>query len=124
MKYAIPSPAKEIMNQMAPILLGICSAEQIILGGGTALAARWNHRRSTDIDLFMNYKDFESIRDSLESDLAKASGVLDWRSSKMVVPWKFCRRGLQYFFDIAIVISRKIKKSGLYRTVGFPFGIH
>lgn len=67
---------------MAPILLRWCKTEQVVIGGGAALAARWCHRKSTDIDLFMKIEDFLSIKDGLESDLAQAKGVLDWRSGQ------------------------------------------
>lgn len=32
-----------------------------VLGGGTALAARWNHRHSADVDLFMENDRFQSV---------------------------------------------------------------
>lgn len=48
---SIPSPADVILERVGPALLGIWSNDDIRIGGGSALAARWHHRRSTDIDL-------------------------------------------------------------------------
>lgn len=36
----------------------------LVLGGGTVLAARWNHRYSTDIDLFMNQALYRDVINS------------------------------------------------------------
>ena len=36
---------------------------ELRLGGGTALAMRWRHRHSTDIDLWMDARDFERLTD-------------------------------------------------------------
>ena len=61
--YDIPEPARSILVHVAPILLRVCNPEEVAVGGGTALAARWKHRRSTDIDLFMTQETFGRPRD-------------------------------------------------------------
>lgn len=66
------------MERMAPVILELCPGEKIVLGGGTALAARWQHRRSTDIDLFMEAADFQELYGKLETSLNKATGLLTW----------------------------------------------
>ncbi|MXX88754.1 MAG: hypothetical protein F4213_09460 [Boseongicola sp. SB0677_bin_26] len=48
---AIPPSADAILERLGPALLGIWSNDDIRIGGGSALAARWHHRRSTDIRL-------------------------------------------------------------------------
>lgn len=49
------------MERMGPVILQLCPGEQIVLGGGTALSARWQHRRGTDIGLFMEAADFQEL---------------------------------------------------------------
>ncbi len=48
---AIPPPADAILERVGPLLPGIWDGDDVRIGGGTALAARWRHRRSTDIEL-------------------------------------------------------------------------
>ncbi|MCY4185268.1 MAG: hypothetical protein OXC82_12345 [Rhodobacteraceae bacterium] len=57
----MPPPANGIMERMGPVILQLCPGEQIVLGGGTALSARWQHRRGTDIGLFMEAADFQEL---------------------------------------------------------------
>lgn len=80
MSYSVPPWAKEILTQMASILLSKYSSDQIVVGGGTALAARQHRRRSMDIDMFMVIENFRFVRDSLESALATTSGIKAWLS--------------------------------------------
>lgn len=49
--FAIPPPADAILERLGPPLLKLWNRDDVRIGGGTALAARWRHRRSTDIDL-------------------------------------------------------------------------
>ena len=61
-----------------PVLTDFFGEGAYSLGGGTALAAVWQHRHSTDIDLFMDASAFRAVvmddnrRASLESDLKRA----------------------------------------------------
>ncbi|MDE0524399.1 MAG: hypothetical protein OXH79_20840 [Boseongicola sp.] len=48
---AIPPPADAVLERVGPPLLKIWNSDDVRIGGGTALAARWRHRRSTDIVL-------------------------------------------------------------------------
>ena len=48
---AIPPPADAILERVGPLLPGIWDGDDVRIGGGTALAAHWRHRRSTDIEL-------------------------------------------------------------------------
>ena len=55
---------------------------RLLIGGGTVLAARWEHRRSTDIDLFL--PDRENVNDLRRGgalDLAAATGGVEVFSS-------------------------------------------
>ena len=50
------------------------------LGGGTALAARWAHRHSTDVDLFTDpepYARLHSHRQAFERALERRAGPVD-----------------------------------------------
>ena len=66
-EFDLPEPAGSILAQVGPSLLELWPAEDIVLGGGTALAARWNHRTSTDIDLFVPLDRFLSGANRLPS---------------------------------------------------------
>lgn len=45
------------------------------LGGGTALAMRWRHRHSTDVDYAMNADLARSFIDRARSDLRREFGT-------------------------------------------------
>ncbi|MCY4541438.1 MAG: nucleotidyl transferase AbiEii/AbiGii toxin family protein [Rhodobacteraceae bacterium] len=48
-RYETPQPARQILDRAAPVLLAGLTRKEILIGGGTALAARWGHRSSSDI---------------------------------------------------------------------------
>lgn len=48
----LPEGARRIFDQVLPVVLEFVPAKHLLLGGGTALASRWQHRESLDIDLF------------------------------------------------------------------------
>ena len=51
----LPDPAARLLRQVHPVLeelLGPATAGKWAIGGGTVLAARWQHRQSHDIDVF------------------------------------------------------------------------
>ena len=66
-EFHLPEPAGSILGRVGPLLLELWPAEDIVLGGGTALAARWNHRISTDIDLFVSLDRFLPVSKPLQS---------------------------------------------------------
>ena len=46
-------------------LSAVMHTDELVLGGGTALAARWQHRVSTDIDLFTSDRVWQRVRPEL-----------------------------------------------------------
>lgn len=61
-----------------PFAAALGSELHLRLGGGTALALRWNHRRSTDLDFFFAYEHYPRVRDgaaALEAALRRVPGV-------------------------------------------------
>jgi len=67
----LPKPADSLWPTIDPLLhwiADICDTtfeDCFMFGGGTILAARWNHRKSTDIDLLG--KPGSGIRDKLDN---------------------------------------------------------
>ena len=56
--------------------------ETYALGGGTALAGRWRHRHSTDIDLFTDLSVYRRIMAESRTDLNEALGKLAGESAE------------------------------------------
>lgn len=75
-EFEIPAPADAILLQIAPPLLQVLDREDIAIGGGTALAARWRHRRSTDVDLTVPRSVFEREAERIAVLLGEAA-VMD-----------------------------------------------
>lgn len=51
---SLPSGPRELLEAVrAPLALAFGGENNLRLGGGTALAARWHHRHSTDVDIFV-----------------------------------------------------------------------
>lgn len=55
-RLTLPSPAADLWSRIGPELQRILQylpnpPSRYMIGGGTVLAARWNHRTSTDVDL-------------------------------------------------------------------------
>ena len=50
--FVLPAGPGRILQAVGKPLADYFGAENLTLGGGTALAARWHHRESTDVDLF------------------------------------------------------------------------
>ena len=71
--HSIPQPALAILDRVGPALLALMSTEDIAIGGGSALAARWGHRKSTDIDITIPAHVFRDAQDRLLTRLAAAS---------------------------------------------------
>ena len=50
----LPSGPRELLEAVrVPLARAFGGENHLRLGGGTALAARWNHRHSTDVDIFV-----------------------------------------------------------------------
>ena len=58
---SIPKGPDLILLRVVEILDPFFGRHAYVLGGETALAARWKHRHSTDIDLFIENEEFETI---------------------------------------------------------------
>ena len=75
---ALPEGPDGVFRLAEPILTRFFGAGRYRLGGGTALAAVWGHRHSTDVDLFMEAQDFRKVviddemRESLAREMERA----------------------------------------------------
>ncbi|MCY4128853.1 MAG: nucleotidyl transferase AbiEii/AbiGii toxin family protein [Gammaproteobacteria bacterium] len=80
----VPEWVVRRLSAVLPVLVRYFPEESLAMGGGTILQARWNHRISTDIDLFTATDVFNSvIRTSaaeMERDLYRISAVNTHRS--------------------------------------------
>ncbi|MDE0456058.1 MAG: nucleotidyl transferase AbiEii/AbiGii toxin family protein [Chromatiales bacterium] len=71
-KLTLPKPATDLWTPARDIIHEIPTPEEAPhtirphIAGGSALAARWNHRSSTDIDII--FPDRESLTDVIEND--------------------------------------------------------
>ena len=71
----LPDGRRQMLAAAYPVLSRFPGDRNITLGGGSALAARWNHRHSADIDLFLqdpvhhrrNYQSRDRFRRAFES---------------------------------------------------------
>ncbi len=72
--YSIPQPAASIPDRTASILLRHFPKDAVNIGSGTALAARWSHRKSTDIDITLQAQVFRTKSPFLR-DRLKAAGI-------------------------------------------------
>ena len=54
-------PAELLEVVRKPLANHLGGERHILLGGGTALAARWAHRHSTDVDLFVEAADYKRL---------------------------------------------------------------
>lgn len=66
----IPTWVIDRLSAILPVLRRYFPEDQLSLGGGTVLQARWKHRISTDIDLFADHQLFSSV-------IAESSGQLE-----------------------------------------------
>ena len=48
----IPAPQSDVAAELFEALTAVIEGRHLSFGGGTVLAARWNHRQSFDVDLF------------------------------------------------------------------------
>ncbi|MCY4093774.1 MAG: nucleotidyl transferase AbiEii/AbiGii toxin family protein [Gammaproteobacteria bacterium] len=80
----IPIWVTDRLGVVLPVLGRYIPENQLLLGGGTVLQARWNHRISTDIDLFTDRQLFNTViatsSNQLERDLCRIPAVNPERS--------------------------------------------
>lgn len=83
----LPTGPAEAIRLAQPILERWWSRDLFFLGGGTALAARWEHRHSTDVDLFIDSVGYGSVYRSNGEEMTKifASMVKDGEVSSPTV---------------------------------------
>ena len=72
------------LDAILPVLHKYFPTDALAIGGGTVLQARWKHRISTDIDLFVSTETFHSVigksSDQIEDDLYRIHDVDQERS--------------------------------------------
>lgn len=80
----IPEWVTTRLDALLPALHKYFPTDALAIGGGTVLQARWKHRISTDIDLFVSTETFHSVigkfSEQIESDLYRVHGVDQERS--------------------------------------------
>ena len=57
-RLVLPEGSWKIFEEVVPLVLEFVPPEELLLGCGTALATRWQHRDSFDIDLFTSQAAF------------------------------------------------------------------
>ena len=61
-QLALPPEPTRALTELWPVIRPHMESRDVTIGGGTALAARWHHRRSDDIDLFLpNPRDIREL---------------------------------------------------------------
>ena len=85
--YRLETPLAEAFEAVRePFAAAFGDESRLRLGGGTALALRWGHRVSTDLDFFVGLADYEGARDEF-AELATAFegrdeiGELEWQDA-------------------------------------------
>ena len=63
---SLPDQQAALLRRALQCLDGIAAPDDCVLGGGTALAARWHHRLSVDIDLFTSNASYRRIKPALD----------------------------------------------------------
>lgn len=114
-ELALPEGPQCILRQALPILLEFISSEPMTLGGGTALAARWQHRVSLDIDLFVDPAVFEESVYRRQAEFEDRIGELGSVRFAMLGV-EGCRRyfengqaDLTACFPLTLTVVRKIR---------------
>lgn len=73
-----PGPAELLERIREPLGTFLGGEEHLCLGGGSALAARWSHRHSTDLDFFIRPEQYARLYEhhlQFERVLAAATGA-------------------------------------------------
>ncbi len=65
-RSTLPDQQAALLRHALQCLDGIVGPDDCALGGGTALAARWHHRLSVDIDLFTSSATYQRIKPALD----------------------------------------------------------
>ena len=65
------------MRLLVNILRRATGPEKLVLGGGALLEALWHHRRSTDIDFFVEQRDTVNVIRDLDPNRDEMQWVLD-----------------------------------------------
>ena len=77
-RLTLPEPARTLLRSAAPALIAtldeICEGRRPwALGGGTVLAARWRHRKSNDLDIFVPEENsIETLREEVNPKFRRA----------------------------------------------------
>ncbi len=76
----LPRGPAELLEAVRKPLADHLGEHRIRLGGGTALAARWAHRHSTDVDLFVDHTTYEGLfrnRHRFSADIELHTGTVE-----------------------------------------------
>ena len=65
-QLTLPDQQAALLRQALQCLDGVAAPDDCVLGDGTALAARWHHRLSVDIDLFTSDANYRRIKPALD----------------------------------------------------------
>lgn len=69
MPLTLPANVDQAFREANAFIEAFFNPERFALGGGTALAARWDHRFSTDLDFFGEFAEFLPILDAREKEI-------------------------------------------------------
>ena len=76
-EVTVPGTPGVVLARVAPTLLTLFGKENVVLGGGTVLAARWNHRVSTDIELITDLEHYQGrVADRRQEVASTLRGLL------------------------------------------------
>ena len=86
-------PLSHLFREAMEVLGAFVREKDVRLAGGTALAARWNHRHSTDIDLVCDREAFpqnriQEIRDHLRAMRRRGQEITGIAARHGFVGWK------------------------------------
>ena len=82
----LPDGPVKLLDAAYPVLSASLKDSNVVLGGGTALEARWKHRGSTDVDLFIqNESDHNVIYTNREEFRSAAKGIPGYQAATIGV---------------------------------------
>lgn len=117
----LPEPARSLFRKTRPILdrhvTRITPGRTgFALGGGTLLAARWNHRRSTDLDIFI-HPDTELALLSKSRDPAFWKAMYDAGATDIELHRDFATPTIRFPDGrIELILGRPTPRLGQYTT--------